>query len=218
MAQQNALVGVAQTAFYPQFTISGGGGFQSISIGSLITAPSAFWAVGGDLLQPIFNGGRNRATLAATKSSYDESVANYRQSVLVAFQQVEDGLVEPRCAVAGSCQPERCRQFRPPFARTLQQPLRRRSAAYLDVITAQVVAAQQPALGDPIAWPADGHFGLSGQGIGRRLGRIRHPERRRPSQGHPDFAAVRSPIPPLSAAHWRSSPTCQRFIPSSVGE
>ncbi len=92
MAQQNALVGVAQTAFYPQFTISGGGGFQSISIGSLITAPSAIWAVGGDLLQPIVNGGRNRATLAATKSSYDESVANYRESVLVAFQQVEDGL------------------------------------------------------------------------------------------------------------------------------
>ena len=92
MAQQNALVGVAQTAFYPQFTISGSGGYQSISISSLITAPSAFWALGADLLQPIFNGGRNRATLAATKSAYNESVANYRQSVLVAFQQVEDGL------------------------------------------------------------------------------------------------------------------------------
>lgn len=92
MAEQNALVGVAQTAFYPQFTISGSGGFQSISISSLITAPSAFWALGGDLLQPIFNGGRNRATLAATKSGYEESVANYRESALVAFQQVEDGL------------------------------------------------------------------------------------------------------------------------------
>jgi outer membrane protein, multidrug efflux system len=48
--------------------------------------------LGGDLLEPIFNGGRNRATLAATKSAYDESVANYRESVLAAFQQVEDGL------------------------------------------------------------------------------------------------------------------------------
>lgn len=92
MAQQNALVGVAKTAFYPQFTISGTGGFQSISLGSLITTPSAFWSLGGDLLQPIFNGGRNRATLAATKSAYDESVANYRESALTAFQQVEDGL------------------------------------------------------------------------------------------------------------------------------
>jgi outer membrane protein TolC len=50
------------------------------------------WALGGDLLQPIFNGGRNRANLAATRAAYDESVANYRASVLVAFQQVEDGL------------------------------------------------------------------------------------------------------------------------------
>lgn len=92
MAQENALVGVAKTAFYPQFTISGAGGFQSVSLGSLITAPSAFWSLGGDLLQPIFNGGRNRANLAATKSAYNESVANYRESVLTAFQQVEDGL------------------------------------------------------------------------------------------------------------------------------
>lgn len=92
MAQENALVGVARTAFYPQFTISGSGGFQSVSLGSLISTPSAVWSLGGDLLQPIFNGGRNRANLAASKSAYDESVANYRESVLTAFQQVEDGL------------------------------------------------------------------------------------------------------------------------------
>jgi NodT family efflux transporter outer membrane factor (OMF) lipoprotein len=92
MANENALVGVARTAFYPQFTISGTGGFQSTSIGSLISAPSAFWSLGGDLLQPIFNGGRNRANLAATQAAYQESVANYRQSALTAFQQVEDSL------------------------------------------------------------------------------------------------------------------------------
>jgi len=92
MAQENALVGVAKTSFYPQFTISGSGGVQSITLGSLISAPSAFWSLGGDLLQPIFNGGRNRANFAASKSAYDESVANYRESVLEAFQQVEDGL------------------------------------------------------------------------------------------------------------------------------
>ena len=92
MANENALVGVARTAFYPQFTISGSGGFQSISLGSLISAPSAFWSLGGDLLQPIFNGGRNRANLAATQAAYQESVANYRQSALTAFQQVEDSL------------------------------------------------------------------------------------------------------------------------------
>jgi NodT family efflux transporter outer membrane factor (OMF) lipoprotein len=92
MANENALVEVARTAFCPQFTISGSGGFQSISLGSLISAPSAFWSLGGDLLQPIFNGGRNRANLAATQAAYQESVANYRQSALTAFQQVEDSL------------------------------------------------------------------------------------------------------------------------------
>jgi multidrug efflux system outer membrane protein len=92
MAYQNALVGVATAAFYPQLTLFGGGGVQSTDITALFTAPSAVWSVGGDLLQPIFQGGRNRANLAATRSAYDESVANYRQSVLTAFQQVEDGL------------------------------------------------------------------------------------------------------------------------------
>ena len=92
MAQQNALVGVAQAAFYPQLTLSGSGGFQSTSITNLISTPTAIWSLGGDLLQPVFNGGRNRANLAYTKQAYDETVANYREAVLVAFQQVEDGL------------------------------------------------------------------------------------------------------------------------------
>ncbi len=92
MAFQNAQVGVATTAFYPHITLSGSGGWQSRDIATLVNAPSAFWALGGDILQPIFNGGRNRANLAAARSVYDESVANYRESVLEAFQQVEDGL------------------------------------------------------------------------------------------------------------------------------
>jgi outer membrane protein, multidrug efflux system len=92
MAQTNALIGVAKAAFYPQLTLSGTGGFQSTNITSLISAPTAIWSLGGDLLEPVFNGGRNRANLAFARQSYDESVANYRQTVLVAFQQVEDGL------------------------------------------------------------------------------------------------------------------------------
>lgn len=92
MAYENALVGVATAAFYPQLTLFGSGGFQSTSLTNLISGPSAIWAVGGDILQPIFEGGRNRANLAATKAAYDGAVANYRESVLTAFQQVEDGL------------------------------------------------------------------------------------------------------------------------------
>ena len=92
MAFENAQVGIAMTAFYPHITLSGGGGWESRDITTLVNAPSAMWSLGGDLLQPIFNGGRNRANLASSRAAYDESVANYRESVLVAFQQVEDGL------------------------------------------------------------------------------------------------------------------------------
>lgn len=92
MAFENAQVGVAMTAFYPHITLSGSGGFQSRDIANLVSAPSVFWSLGGDLLQPVVNGGRNRANLALARATYDESVANYREAVLVAFQQVEDGL------------------------------------------------------------------------------------------------------------------------------
>jgi len=92
MAFENAQVGLAMAAFYPHITLDGSGGWQSRDIATLVNAPSAFWSLGGDLLQPIFNGGRNRANLALSRAAYDESVANYRESVLVAFQQVEDGL------------------------------------------------------------------------------------------------------------------------------
>jgi outer membrane protein, multidrug efflux system len=92
MAFENAQVGIAMTAFYPHITLGGSGGFQSRDIATLVSAPSLFWSLGGDLLQPVVNGGRNRANLALNRAAYDESVANYREAVLVAFQQVEDGL------------------------------------------------------------------------------------------------------------------------------
>jgi multidrug efflux system outer membrane protein len=92
MAFENAEVGIAMTAFYPHITLSGTGGYESRNIATLVNAPSAVWSLGGDLLEPVFNGGRNRANLASTRAAYDQSVANYRESVLEAFQQVEDGL------------------------------------------------------------------------------------------------------------------------------
>ena len=92
MAYQNAQVGIARSAFYPHITLSGSGGLLSQDLGSLFNAPSLIWSVGADAFEPIFQGGRNRANLAAARAAYDQSVANYRQSVLTAFQQVEDGI------------------------------------------------------------------------------------------------------------------------------
>jgi outer membrane protein, multidrug efflux system len=92
MAYENAQVGLAMAAFYPHITLGGSDGWQSNKMATLLNAPSLFWSLGGDALEPVVNGGRNRANLAFTRASYDESVANYRNAVLVAFQQVEDGL------------------------------------------------------------------------------------------------------------------------------
>jgi NodT family efflux transporter outer membrane factor (OMF) lipoprotein len=92
MAFENAQVGIARTAFYPHITLSGGGGWESKDIASLLSAPSLFWSLGADALEPVLQGGRNRANLAAARAAYDQAVANYRQSVLTAFQEVEDGI------------------------------------------------------------------------------------------------------------------------------
>jgi outer membrane protein, multidrug efflux system len=93
MAYENAEVGLARTAFYPHITISNtGGGWQSTALSSLLNAPSLFWSIGADAFQPILQGGRNQANLAAARAGYDQSVANYRQAVLTAFQEVEDGI------------------------------------------------------------------------------------------------------------------------------
>ncbi|HKF04248.1 MAG TPA: efflux transporter outer membrane subunit [Candidatus Sulfotelmatobacter sp.] len=92
MAFENAQVGLAKTAFYPHILLSGSGGLQSTAISSISGVSSIFWSLGVDALEPLLQGGRNRARLAATRAAYDESVANYRQTVLTAFQQVEDGI------------------------------------------------------------------------------------------------------------------------------
>ena len=92
MAAANADTGVAEAAFYPQLRLSGSSGFHSIRADTLFDWPSRIWAVGPTLELPLFTGGRNRAQLAAAQAAYDATVAQYRQTVLVAFQEVEDQL------------------------------------------------------------------------------------------------------------------------------
>jgi multidrug efflux system outer membrane protein len=96
MAAANAQVGVAQTAFYPRVRFDGLAGFQSISAATWLDWPSRLWSVGPTLQLPLFTGGQNRAQLAFSRAAYDETVANYRHTVLGAFQEVEDQLAAQR--------------------------------------------------------------------------------------------------------------------------
>lgn len=96
VAQANAQIGIAQTAFYPAVTLSAAAGFQSLSVSKWLEWPSRFWSVGPTLAQTIFDGGSRRATVEQFQAVYDQRVANYRQTVLTAFQQVEDNLAALR--------------------------------------------------------------------------------------------------------------------------
>lgn len=91
-AAANARIGVARAALYPSISLGGSGGLDSAAIGSLLNAPSFFWSLGLSALEPVIAGGRNRAQLDFARAGYQESVANYRETALTAFQQVEDAL------------------------------------------------------------------------------------------------------------------------------
>jgi NodT family efflux transporter outer membrane factor (OMF) lipoprotein len=95
MASANATLGVAYSAFFPSLTISASGGFESYLFQHLADWPSRFWSVGPSFSQPIFNAAL-KSELHQYEAIYNADVASYRQTTLVAFQQVEDYLAQTR--------------------------------------------------------------------------------------------------------------------------
>ncbi len=93
VAANNALIGVARAAFFPNVSLNAIGGFQNAGI-NLINLPSSFWSIGPGLTLPIFEGGYLRAQEAAAIATFNGSTANYRNTVLTAFQEVEDALAQ----------------------------------------------------------------------------------------------------------------------------
>jgi NodT family efflux transporter outer membrane factor (OMF) lipoprotein len=96
VASANAQVGLAKTAYYPLVNIGASGGFESGSLTTLLQGPSGFWAVGSSAVVTLFDVGRRRAVNDQAKAGYDASVASYRETVLTAFQQIEDNLAALR--------------------------------------------------------------------------------------------------------------------------
>ena len=95
-AAANAQIGVAMTAYYPTLRLSAGVGLESSQIGNLISWPSRFWSLGPSLSETIFSGGLRQAQTAQARAVYDQTVAQYRQTVLTGFQEVEDNLAALR--------------------------------------------------------------------------------------------------------------------------
>jgi len=137
VAASNARIGVAKASLYPSISLTGSGGVDSSRMASLLNAPSFFWSVGLAAIEPLIAGGRNRAQLEFARAGYRESVANYRETALVAFQQVEDALSGLNALATASESQQRAVAD---AERALQLANARYTGGlvtYLDVITAQ---------------------------------------------------------------------------------
>jgi len=96
VASANEQIGIAVAAYYPTLTLSASGGFEATNIAKWFSLPGRFWSLGAGLSEVVFEGGKRRAQVKMTEAQYDATVANYRQTVLTAFQQVEDNLAALR--------------------------------------------------------------------------------------------------------------------------
>jgi NodT family efflux transporter outer membrane factor (OMF) lipoprotein len=145
VASANVQVGLARTAYYPLVNIFGSGGFESGTITTLLQGPSALWSIGSSAAVTIFDGGRRHALNDESKAAYDSSVASYRQTVLSAFQQVEDNLaalrvLEQEADVQGTA------------VQAAQRSLELSNARYEGGVTSylEVITAQNAALSDEV--------------------------------------------------------------------
>ncbi len=140
VAAANAQIGVAQAAYYPTLSLNASGGFASSTLGKLFSLPNRFWSLGPQLLGTLFDGGRRRAVVEQAEANYDATVAGYRESVLTAFQNVEDNLAAVRILADEATQQVAATAA---AERSLQLTRNRYNsgiATYLEVITAQNAA------------------------------------------------------------------------------
>lgn len=140
VAAANAQIGVAQAAYYPTLSLDASGGFASSTLGKLFSLPSRFWSVGPQLLGTLFDGGRRRATVEQAEANYDATVAAYRESVLDAFQTVEDNLSALRVLAEEATQQVAATTAAERSLALTRNRYNAGIATYLEVITAQNAA------------------------------------------------------------------------------
>jgi NodT family efflux transporter outer membrane factor (OMF) lipoprotein len=139
-AAANQQIGIAMAAFYPALTFAASAGLESTSFINWITWPSRFWTLGPQLAQILFDAGKRNAQLAQAQAGYDATAATYRQTVLTAFQQVEDNLaalrvLEGEAAVLAQAVSSAERSLAVSTAQ-----YKGGTTSYLQVITAQSIA------------------------------------------------------------------------------
>jgi outer membrane protein TolC len=145
MASANAQIGVAKAAYYPTISLGATGGFESGVITTLLSGPSILWSAGGSAALPLFDAGRRRATEDQAIAAYDQAVANYRETVLTGFQQVEDNVAALRIL-------EHEAQVQEKAVVAAQKYLELANTRYVGGVTSylEVTTAQSAALSDEV--------------------------------------------------------------------
>jgi NodT family efflux transporter outer membrane factor (OMF) lipoprotein len=145
MAEANASIGIAYAAYYPNLTLSADGGFESSAFKNWLSWPSRFWSVGSSLSETLFDAGLRRATVQQYVATYNADLASYRQTVLAAFQNVEDSLAEVRILSKQIQQEQQAVDSAKTFLKLEQGRYDTGIDPYLDMLIAQttVLADQQ---------------------------------------------------------------------------
>jgi len=141
-AAANQQIGVAQAAFYPTLSFSASAGVEAASLINWITWPSRFWTLGPQLAQILFDAGRRTAQVAQAQAGYDATAAAYRQTVLTAFQQVEDNLAALRVLENEAKVLEQAVSSAQRAVTVSDAQYKGGTATYLQVITTQTIALQ----------------------------------------------------------------------------
>ena len=142
MASANEQIGIAQAAFYPTLDLSASAGFAGTSVLNWFEWPSRFFAVGPTLTQTVFDHGRRRASSDIALAQYDATVADYRQTSLTAFQQVEDNLAALRVLETEAQQQREATQSALQSLDLFNTRYEGGVDTYLQVITSQTAALQ----------------------------------------------------------------------------
>jgi multidrug efflux system outer membrane protein len=137
LASANARIGVAKAAFFPAISLTGSAGYESGETERLFGADSRIWSIGPAVYLPIFQGGRNRANLERSRGAYEESVAAYRQQVLVAFREVQEALTTMRLLADQAAAQDRAITSAKRAASLAQTRYNAGYVSYLDVVDAE---------------------------------------------------------------------------------
>ncbi|MBN3762042.1 efflux transporter outer membrane subunit [Burkholderia sp. Ac-20365] len=142
VAQYNAKIGVAKAGYFPTITLSADGGWSGTSLAHLISLPTRFWSLGLDVAQTVFDAGATAASVRAARANYDQEVAAYRQTVLSAFQDVEDYLSAVQIATRQAASSNDVAQRSGELAASQQRNFAAGTSSRIDVLDTQLTQVQ----------------------------------------------------------------------------